>query len=160
MRLRRRLQGLSISYDHLGGGKGDLFIMRRVVLALFTLFALTFGMTTSVGASGHNCADYVSQAAAQSVYDADPSDPNGLDGNDNDGRACETYNYASNPGLLGGNTGTTGGTGSTGGGTSTLPTVGSGAALSIADNSMMLVTGFGSIAAVLGLAALRLRQQS
>ena len=37
----------------------------------------------------YNCDDFTYQEEAQAVYDADPSDPNGLDGNDNDGKACE-----------------------------------------------------------------------
>lgn len=36
----------------------------------------------------YNCADFLSQADAQAVLRLDPSDPNGLDG-DNDGVACE-----------------------------------------------------------------------
>ena len=35
-----------------------------------------------------DCADFASQAEAQTVLDADPTDPNGLDA-DNDGIACE-----------------------------------------------------------------------
>ena len=35
-----------------------------------------------------DCADFASQAEAQATFDADPSDPNGLDA-DNDGIACE-----------------------------------------------------------------------
>jgi hypothetical protein len=38
----------------------------------------------------YNCADFASQAQAQAVLRADPRDPNNLDGNDNDGIACET----------------------------------------------------------------------
>jgi hypothetical protein len=38
----------------------------------------------------YNCADFASQAQAQAVLRADPRDPNRLDGNDNDGLACET----------------------------------------------------------------------
>jgi LPXTG-motif cell wall-anchored protein len=34
--------------------------------------------------------DFDSQAAAQAHLRADPSDPDGLDGNDNDGIACES----------------------------------------------------------------------
>jgi hypothetical protein len=37
----------------------------------------------------YNCADFVSQADAQAVLRADPSDPNGLD-RDKDGIACES----------------------------------------------------------------------
>ena len=36
-----------------------------------------------------NCDDFDFREDAQAVYDADPSDPHELDGNDNDGRACE-----------------------------------------------------------------------
>jgi len=38
----------------------------------------------------YNCADFASQAQAQAVLRADPRDPNGLDGSDNDGIACES----------------------------------------------------------------------
>jgi hypothetical protein len=45
-------------------------------------------------AANLNCDDFPTQAAAQAVLDQDPSDPNGLDGNNN-GVACETYDYGS-----------------------------------------------------------------
>ena len=35
-----------------------------------------------------DCNNFNTQAEAQAVYNKDPSDPNGLDG-DNDGKACE-----------------------------------------------------------------------
>ena len=37
-----------------------------------------------------DCSDFTTQAQAQAVYDADPSDPNGLDGSPEDGVACES----------------------------------------------------------------------
>jgi uncharacterized protein YkwD len=37
-----------------------------------------------------NCSDFTTQAAAQACFNADLSDPFGLDGNDNDGLACES----------------------------------------------------------------------
>lgn len=40
-----------------------------------------------------DCADFASQAEAQAVLDADPSDPNGLDA-DNDGTACKGVAYS------------------------------------------------------------------
>jgi hypothetical protein len=40
----------------------------------------------------YNCGDFTSQAQAQAVLRADPRDPNRLDGNDNDGLACESNN--------------------------------------------------------------------
>ena len=44
--------------------------------------------TTTVASADLDCADFAFQEDAQAVLDADPSDPNGLDG-DNDGIACE-----------------------------------------------------------------------
>lgn len=41
------------------------------------------------GFDDFNCADFLSQADAQAVLRADPSDPNGLD-TDADGWACES----------------------------------------------------------------------
>ena len=38
----------------------------------------------------YDCDDFDTQAQAQQVYDADPSDPNGLDGYPEDGKACES----------------------------------------------------------------------
>lgn len=38
----------------------------------------------------YNCADFATQAQAQAVLRADPSDPNQLDGSDRDGIACES----------------------------------------------------------------------
>ena len=37
-----------------------------------------------------DCSDFEYQEDAQAVYDEDPSDPHGLDGNDDDGVACES----------------------------------------------------------------------
>jgi hypothetical protein len=37
-----------------------------------------------------NCDDFATQEDAQAELDADPSDPNGLDGYDDDGIACES----------------------------------------------------------------------
>ncbi|WP_338036203.1 excalibur calcium-binding domain-containing protein [Halococcus salsus] len=37
----------------------------------------------------YDCSDFDSQEAAQQVYDSDPSDPSGLDG-DGNGVACES----------------------------------------------------------------------
>src|SRR5215217_4347150 len=49
----------------------------------------------------YNCSSFATQEEAQAVFNSDPSDPNGLDG-DNDGSACEELpsggNVISNPG--------------------------------------------------------------
>ena len=52
-------------------------------LALLGPAPLAFGQTDK------DCSDFTYQEDAQAVYNADPSDPNGLD-RDNDGIACET----------------------------------------------------------------------
>ena len=40
--------------------------------------------------AGKDCGDFTFQEDAQAFLDLDPSDPSGLDGNDNDGKACES----------------------------------------------------------------------
>lgn len=46
-------------------------------------------LATPLAVDHLNCSDFRYQEEAQAVYDQDPSDPNGLDGKDNDGKACE-----------------------------------------------------------------------
>ncbi len=62
----------------------------RAVFALLVLAAglgLLGRVETPIAAQDLDCSDFGSHEEAQAVYDADPSDPNDLDG-DNDGRAC------------------------------------------------------------------------
>jgi hypothetical protein len=73
---------------------------------LFTA-ALSFGVSgTAQAADTWNCPDFVSQADAQAVYNADPSDPHGLDGPIGTGYsgvlgvACEEHDYVANPGTV------------------------------------------------------------
>ncbi len=66
---------------------------RRTTLTagVFLTAALSFGFSGTAQAADLNCLeDFTYQEEAQAVYDRDPSDPNGLDGDDNDGRACES----------------------------------------------------------------------
>jgi hypothetical protein len=112
-------------------------MIRRIILALFATFTLLLSFSASVGAQNLNCDDFATQEEAQAVYDADPSDPNGLDGNDNDGIACESL-------PSGGGTGTGTATGGTTAGQ--MPAVGSGP---------MPEAGV-SMASILGAAALAL----
>ncbi len=58
--------------------------LRSLLMALALLALMAFPAL----ADDHNCDDYESQAAAQEELRNDPSDPNGLDG-DEDGIACE-----------------------------------------------------------------------
>lgn len=71
--------------------------MLRILFALLVAFGLVagFGKATT-NAQDLDCSDFTSQQAAQVVYDADPSDPNDLDG-DNDGVPC---GYVSSGGAL------------------------------------------------------------
>ena len=62
--------------------------------------ALSLGVSgTAHAADTYNCPDFVSQADAQAVYNANPSDPNQLD-RDNDAQACEDHDYVANPGTV------------------------------------------------------------
>jgi hypothetical protein len=58
--------------------------LASLVLALFALVSVT-GLAR---AQEENCSAYETQEEAQAVFDADPSDPNGLDA-DGNGIACE-----------------------------------------------------------------------
>jgi hypothetical protein len=65
---------------------------RSAVASGATLLAVVYLFTIGPSASGQqdlDCDDFATQEEAQAVFDQDPSDPNGLDGNDNDGIACE-----------------------------------------------------------------------
>lgn len=48
--------------------------------------------TAQAQTGDRDCPDFSSQAEAQAVFDADPSDPERLDADD-DGQACETFDY-------------------------------------------------------------------
>ena len=64
--------------------------MRRIASVMFfSLLVLAFGASAGLAQEDLNCDDFATQDEAQAEYDADPSDPHGLDGNDNDGIACE-----------------------------------------------------------------------
>ncbi|SEF30392.1 hypothetical protein SAMN05421837_105203 [Amycolatopsis pretoriensis] len=59
-------------------------------LALLGPVSLASAQLATPLAADLNCSDFKYQEDAQAVYDQDPSDPNGLDGDDNDGKACES----------------------------------------------------------------------
>jgi hypothetical protein len=65
--------------------------MRRTTATagVFITAALSFGFSGTAQAADLNCSDFATQEEAQAVYNQDPSDPNGLD-RDNDGIACES----------------------------------------------------------------------
>lgn len=65
-------------------------------MMLFMLAAMSAAIASPALAQDDlNCDDFGSQGEAQATFDADPSDPNGLDG-DSDALACEEFPY---PGL-------------------------------------------------------------
>jgi excalibur calcium-binding domain-containing protein len=62
----------------------------RSTAAAGVLFAAALSLGTgSASAADLDCSNFATQGEAQAVYNADPSDPNGLD-RDKDGIACET----------------------------------------------------------------------
>lgn len=69
-------------------------ILLRKILATSAAVALGViglaGFSVAAASDDLNCDDFATQEEAQAVYDEDPSDPHGLDGNDNDGIACES----------------------------------------------------------------------
>jgi hypothetical protein len=69
---------------------GRIFMKRLLYLATLGLVAsMILASPVLAQTSDVDCADYATQEQAQAVYNADPSDPNGLDADD-DGIACET----------------------------------------------------------------------
>jgi Excalibur calcium-binding domain len=70
---------------------------RRTTAAAGALItaALSLGLSgTAHAAVDRDCPDFASQAEAQAAFDAVPGDPKRLDANNN-GIACENYDYAS-----------------------------------------------------------------
>jgi hypothetical protein len=67
-------------------------VARRIIPVVLLIFgALVVAAPAALAqADDQNCSDFASQAEAQAHLRADPSDPDGLDGNDNDGIACES----------------------------------------------------------------------
>lgn len=82
-----------------------------LVIALLTLLApLMLSLATPANAfTDKDCSDFATQAEAQRFYDnAGPGDPHRLDGDDNDGKACESLPCpCSSGGGSGGGGGTT-----------------------------------------------------
>jgi hypothetical protein len=73
--------------------------MRRTTAAAGVLAAT--GLSLTVAATAHaapdrDCADFASQAEAQAALEASPGDPERLDA-DNDGAACEEFDYSGSP---------------------------------------------------------------
>ncbi len=65
--------------------------MRRLLLlAALCALAVLAVAPAAFAQADLDCDDFASQAEAQAALRANPSDPNGLDGNDDDGIACES----------------------------------------------------------------------
>lgn len=73
--------------------EGVIPTTRNAVLVVLSILVLAsgvvWGYTSNVAAQDLNCSDFATQQEAQAALDANPSDPNNLDG-DNDGKACES----------------------------------------------------------------------
>lgn len=65
-----------------------------LVVSAIGAFAISAALDSLPAGATHsgdkNCSDFASQKAAQDHYNAHPGDPDNLDGNDNDGKACES----------------------------------------------------------------------
>jgi hypothetical protein len=62
-------------------------LLYAAMLAMLTMLVLA---PAAMGQQDLDCADFVSQAEAQATLRENPNDPHGLDGNDDDGIACES----------------------------------------------------------------------
>lgn len=70
------------------GGSLFIKIATTSAVAILGVVGLT-GIGVAAASDDLNCSDFDTQEEAQDVFDDDPTDPNGLDG-DNDGVACES----------------------------------------------------------------------
>lgn len=87
-----------LTYDASNASAGAVLFTNLTVAGTEVLFVQPAGPSPSPSPSvpaDLDCADFASQGEAQAVYDADPSDPHGLDA-DGDGVACETLPDGSN----------------------------------------------------------------
>ncbi|HSU03432.1 MAG TPA: thermonuclease family protein [Nocardioides sp.] len=67
------------------------YVARLLALALAAFGIIGMVQSPATAIVDRDCADFATQAAAQSFMLASgPGDPHGLDGSDNDGRACES----------------------------------------------------------------------
>jgi hypothetical protein len=68
--------------------------MRRTMLLLAAAIVLVLAAAPAAFAQANDqdCEDFSSRAEAQAHLEADPSDPDNLDADD-DGEACETFDY-------------------------------------------------------------------
>ena len=62
---------------------------RLLYLAMVAMVAMLVLAPAAMAQQDLDCSDFATQEEAQAEYNTDPSDPNGLDA-DNDGIACET----------------------------------------------------------------------
>jgi hypothetical protein len=107
---------------------GILFALRTSLAVLLVLGGLFLAAPSALAQAGdQDCADFASQAAAQAHLQADPSDPDGLDA-DNDGVACESFEYGSE--------GATGGVGA-----GALPRTGAGTVPSLSVGALLVAAG-------------------
>jgi Excalibur calcium-binding domain len=99
-----------------------------MAVVLLVLGGVVMSAPAALGQAGdQDCGDFSSQAAAQAHLQADPSDPDGLDA-DNDGVACESFDYGSEsaPGGVGADA---------------LPRTGSGTGPSLGVGALLVATG-------------------
>ncbi|MEU2348721.1 excalibur calcium-binding domain-containing protein [Modestobacter sp. NPDC049651] len=66
--------------------------LRSTLVAAVLAAGVSVPLSGTALAADLDCKDFPNQAAAQTVLDADRSDPNGLDA-DHDGQACEEFTF-------------------------------------------------------------------
>lgn len=135
--------------------------MTRLIRALAVATILAALMAAPALAGQHLCANYPSQAAAQNALASQPQ----LDGNDNDGIACESNpapyspQYQAAQGRPGGaGTGTTGGAGTGGTTPGKMPTTGAGGMAEESPAGPIAAVAGATLLAGAGLVALRRRR--
>ena len=120
--------------------------VRLMVLSFAGLILAGLASSTALAQTAdRDCRDFASQSEAQAVLRADPTDPNGLD-EDDDGVACDEFDYGPAVGTLRGSAATSGSASSSGSSGSVRTADASGAIAKTGTSSAELVLlGIGAI---------------
>jgi hypothetical protein len=121
--------------------------VRLIVLSIAGLILAGLASSAAIAQPAErDCRDFASQSEAQAVLRADPTDPNGLD-DDEDGVACDEFDYGPAVGTLRGSAATSGSASSGSGSTGSVRTADASGAIAKTGTSSaeLVLLGIGAI---------------
>lgn len=119
--------------------------VRLIVLSIAGLILAGLASSAAIAQTAErDCRDFASQSEAQAVLRADPTDPNGLD-DDEDGVACDEFDYGPAVGRLRGSAATSGSASSGTGGTVRTADASAAIAKTGTSSAELVLLGMGAI---------------